>query len=370
MSSPKRPIDADPFGELEQPEWNKKHKSVSTDSDLNHVFADPVPNFSATTPTLTPTINPAPAPAINPTPAMAAPPVMGVEKGPEVPRPHDSKQDDPSKLNDAIAAAGVNIQHEEEILLLQQQHRRTDVSRDLKQFIKSSKPPSYLNPYHVATFMSKIARENGIHQRFLHDQDMLELISAACEYWLANIITKTVLLSRHRRRGIPSLPLHSLARSKKQPSNPHRSELQRELRNMATRQKELEEKRVAKRILLGLEKSGAQAAAEQAAEGKAGAEETLHRAANATAAMMAQAPGRKKYSWMAAGQGESPLATGGEKDKSRESPLILMRGDNGLRYREIRTGNQISVKDLLGVLEDERMGTEKAVVKGYARLKE
>lgn len=283
-----------------------------------------------------------------------------------------SKPEDASKLNDAIAAAGVNIQHEEEILLQQQQNRRTDVSRDLKQFIKSSKPPAYLNPYHVAGFMNKIARENGIQQNFFQDSEMLDLVSSACEYWLANILTKTLLLSRHRRRGIPAVaPTNtSASKNKKQAPNPQRSELTRELRNIALKQKELEEKRVTKRVLLGLEKSGAEAAAEQG-EGKAGAEETLHRAANATAAMMTLT-GRKKYSWMtsAAGGSETNGPGSEQEGKSKQSALISLRGDNGLRFREIRTGNQVTVKDLLGVLEDERMGTEKAIIKGYARLKD
>lgn len=127
-------------------------------------------------------------------------------------------------------------------------------------------------------------------------------------------------------------------------------------------------------MALGLEKDGTDPGNGDPANGKAGAEETLHRAANATAAMMTMNPGRKKYSWMTANAGsgggdDSKVAS--EKDgKSKQSSIIAARGDNGLRFREIRSGNSVTMKDLLGALEDERMGTEKAVLKGYAKLKD
>lgn len=277
--------------------------------------------------------------------------------------------DDTSKLNDAIAAAGVDIHQEEELLLQQQLNRRSDVSNDLKQYLKASKPPAFLNPYHTASFMNKVARENGVYQNFLQDGELLELISASCENWIANILTKTVVLSRHRRRGVPNLT----SKNKKgtNAANIPRSELSKEIRNLASKQKELEERRVAKRILLGLEKSASDPTNEDV-DGKAGAEETLHRAANATAAMMTMNPGRKKYSWMTSNSGANEVAkAGAETDgKGKQSTIISVRGDNGLRFREIRSGNLITLKDLLGVIEDERMGTEKAIIKGYAKLKD
>ncbi|EGW33025.1 uncharacterized protein SPAPADRAFT_60348, partial [Spathaspora passalidarum NRRL Y-27907] len=208
---------------------------------------------------------------------------------------------DPSKLNDAIAAAGVDIQQEEELLFQQQMNRRSDVSKDLKQIIKTSQPPAFLNNYHLAAFMNKVAKENGVQQNFLQDGDMLELVSGACETWLSRIATKTIMLSRHRRRGIPNVTgkrgqgHHSSSSSG---ASIPRSELSKELRNLAIKQKELEEKRVSKRILLGLEKSSSDPTADAEGGDKAGVEETLHRAANATAAMMTMNPGRKKYSWM------------------------------------------------------------------------
>lgn len=274
---------------------------------------------------------------------------------------------DPSKLNDAIAAAGVDIQHEEEMLMQNQLNLRQDVTREQKLLMRSQKTPSFLNSYHVASFMNKIAKENGVTQNFLEDPELLELMSASCENWLSHIITKTIILSRHRRRGIPNLNSKG-----KQTGSIQRSELSKELRNLANKQKELEEKRVNKRIILGLESGIGSVNDDEAGSGKAGAEETLHRAANATAAMMTMNPGRKKYSWMTANSNSTDDKNGTTEKSTagKQSSIISVRGDNGLRYREIRSGNSVTMKDLLGAIEDERMGTEKAVLKGYAKLKD
>lgn len=282
------------------------------------------------------------------------------------------KPDDPSKLNDALAAAGVDIQREEE--LLASNSNRSALSLHQQQLANRQRQTfgplnAFLHPYHVALFMNKVARENGVVQNFMIDPEMLEFMSAACKEWISNIVTKTVALSRHRRRGIPALNRSNGGKPKTvHPSQ--RSEISKELRNMALRQKELEERRVLKRLTLGLEKSD-EVAPETA--NKTGAEETLHRAANATAAMMTLNPSRKKYSWMTSGSGGGgdEVKLSASKDGGpKQSSLISTRGDNGLRFREIRTGNMITTKDLMGVLEEERMGTSKAVVKGYAKLKD
>ena len=284
------------------------------------------------------------------------------------------RDQDTSKLNDAIAAAGVDIQQEEEILLQQQLNRKSaeGMASNLKSVIRSSKLPPFLHNYHLAAFIDKVAKQNGIQQNFLMDGEMLELISAACETWLSNLATKTIILSRHRRRGIPVI------NKKSGSSSVPRSEISKELRSLALKQKEMEEKRVNKRVMLGLEKSTKDASKnDENGESKAGAEETLHRAANATAAMMTMNPGRKKYSWMtssatAGGGSDFGKSSGGSsKDSGKhQSPIISVRGDNGLRFREIRSGNSIIMKDLLGAIEDEKMGTRNAVIKGYAKLKD
>lgn len=271
---------------------------------------------------------------------------------------------DARNLNDALAVAGVDLQQEEELLaLLQIERRGFEIPRDHRLPMRIQQPQTFLYPGHLALYMQKIAKQNGVAQNFFIEMEILELMLASCETWLSHILTKTVLHSRHRRKNIPA----SSSSSKHRKSIPSvaRSELSRELRNLANKQKELEEKRVLKRITLGLEKSSENGHGDD--DNKAGMEETLHRAANATAAMMTT--GKKKYSWATSGAGNDE--TSGEKDgKRKQSPIISRRGDNGLRFREIRTGAAITMKDLLTAMENERMGTTKALVKGYAKLKD
>lgn len=282
----------------------------------------------------------------------------------------DKDKNDPSKLNDALAAAGVDIQREEE--LLSSNYSRTTFNYQQQQIANRQRQSygqlsAFLHPYHLAVFMNKVARGNGVQQNFMVDPEMLDFVSSACKEWLSNIVGKTAALARHRRRGIPAFnPKNGGAKQKTIPPS-QRSEVSKELRNLALKQKEQEERRVAKRALLGLEKSDDVA---PETSNKAGAEETLHRAANATAAMMTQNPSRKKYSWMTSGADSGVEDTKSSAKESKQSSLLSARGDNGLRFREIRTGNMITTKDLLGVLEDERMGTTKAVIKGYAKLKD
>ncbi|KAK8440291.1 transcription initiation factor TFIID subunit 4 [Candidozyma auris] len=282
-------------------------------------------------------------------------------------------KEDPDQYKDAIHAAGVDISREEE--LLSTNYNRVPLSIQQQQFANRQRQlygslNAFLQPYHVGLFMNRTARENGVFQNFMADPEMLEFMSAACKEWLSNIITKTITLSRHRRRGIPTLVQSRGSNKTKSPSS-QRSDVSKELRNIALRHKEQEEQRVAKRLALGVENRDEVA---PESSNKAGAEETLHRAANATAAMMTGGSStRKKYSWMKSGGGGGgdDGKTGASKDGGpKQSPLISSRGDNGLRFREIRTGNMVTTKDLLGVLEDERMGTSKAVIKGYAKLKD
>lgn len=269
---------------------------------------------------------------------------------------------DPSKLNDALAAAGVDIGREEELLQQQQYNRgpRINVQPSYLQ-LRPSRPlqrTPFLNSYHLGTFMQRVARENGVLQSFMSDSELLELMSASCEQWISHIATKTVLLSRHRRKGIPALKNKKIASSLIP-----RSEVSKELRSLALKQKDLEERRVSRRILLGLENKDA-----NLDSNKVGAEETLHRAANETAAMMTS--NKKKYLWMSSGSGTGDETRDMEREKDKQSHLLALRGDNGLRFRDIRTGDSVTMKDLLSALEDERMGVIKAVTKGYARLKD
>lgn len=282
-------------------------------------------------------------------------------------------KEDPDQYKDAIHAAGVDILREEELLTAN--YNRNPVNLQQQQYANRQRQlyglmNAFLQPYHVGLFMNKTARENGVYQNFMADPEMLEFMSAACKEWLSNIVTKTVILARHRRRGIPALTQARGSQKLKLPPA-QRSDVSKELRNLALRHKEQEEARVSKRLALGVENKDDVA---PETSNKAGAEETLHRAANATAAMMTGNSARKKYSWMKSGgggAGDDGKQGGASKEGGpKQSAIISSRGDNGLRYREIRTGNMVTTKDLLGVLEDERVGTSKAVIKGYAKLKD
>ncbi|MDC6272240.1 hypothetical protein PP707_08055, partial [Acetobacter pasteurianus] len=295
---------------------------------------------------------------------------------------HDQR--DSSKLNDAIAAAGVDIQKEEELLQQRQLNRKPGAPSEKQDGSKLQTQVPLLNPYHLSAFLAKVSKTHQIHQNFLEDGNLLNLISDACEDWLSHIASKALILSRHRRRGtqfsLKKGGLSSLTQLSQQ-----RSAVSKELRNLALRQKEMEEKRVQKRIALGLEKSSGNGT-DDAANGKPGSEETLHRAANATAAMMAT--GKKKYSWMSSGGGGAGSigslgddargsgvgigggGVGGGDSKTKQSAILSTRGDNGLRYRDLRSTNAIVLKDLLNALEGEKKGTQHAITKGYAKLRD
>ncbi|KAI5960912.1 TAF4 [Candida theae] len=283
-----------------------------------------------------------------------------------------SDQQDSSRLNDAIAAAGVNLHEEEELLLQQQLARKNEAMNEGNANLQSPKVSTFLNPYHLAAFLGKVAKKHQVNQSFLEDGDVLNLISGACETWISHIAAKTITISRHRRRG--GVLTTSKKNGASSSSSSQRSAVSRELRNLAVKQKELEEKRVNKRIALGIEKSANDPSDEGNGDGKAGADETLHRAANATAAMMTV--GKKKYSWMnsGAGGGGAGADNDGKDNKGssrgKQSPIIAARGDSGLRYREVRAGNSIVLKDLLGAIEHEKRGTQEAIIKGYAKLRD
>lgn len=286
---------------------------------------------------------------------------------------------DPTKLNDALAAAGVDIQREEELLTQQRLNRLASRMNNPPYQQPYQQQPGginqriagyFLNPYHVASFMHRLAKENGIIQNFLQDIELLELMSVSCEKWIADIVTKTLMMSRHRQRSQPIGKMKSSSSSSNTNKSSSGSDVHQELRNLARKHRELEERRVERRIALGLEKSDENGKDESS---KAGAEETLHKAANATAAMMTMNPGRKKYSWMtsgntgAAGNDSNPS----DKDSStRRSHLIAVRGENGIRLNNTRITQAVTMKDLLSAIEDERMGVDKAVIKGYSKLRD
>ncbi|KAF5103657.1 hypothetical protein D0Z03_000129 [Geotrichum reessii] len=206
--------------------------------------------------------------------------------------------------------------------------------------------------------------------RSVADPAVLKLISLACEDWIKEIIYTAVILSRHRRRS--------------RNTGAH-SELSKALRQLAQRDKDREYQRVAQKLTAsngsgtgsggsGGDGSGGKDDDKKGAGGGAGAalsEESQYKAANATALMMTS--GKKKYSWMVGG-GAGAGGAGAGKDGHDRSRGSLggagnQRSDGGIRYREAREEQGLVLRDLLGAMEEQRVGVEKALQKGYARLR-
>ncbi|SCU87465.1 LAME_0D10176g1_1 [Lachancea meyersii CBS 8951] len=255
-------------------------------------------------------------------------------------------QTDPDKLSDALFSAGVDIR-EEEALLNSSMNITKNSGQHADPALNNTLPPQVplLHPTQVADFMKKVGSEQNFNQDFSKAHDVLSLMSSACEAFMRDIITNSLVISRHRRRSIKL-------------SSGRRSDVSRALRDIAIHQKEQEEKRVKRRISMGLEK--------ETAEAKVETEETLHRASNATANMMI-AGGKKKYSWLNAG----PKANNNSvKVLGKVSSDVAARGEIGIRYREAREEPGIVMRDLLNALENRRVGVNTVIPKGYARIRD
>lgn len=264
---------------------------------------------------------------------------------------------DPEKLSDTLISAGVDLKAEEAFLkstmnessggnanMNSSTNQQSSTQRQ-KQPIVMSTP--FLDPRQLAHFMNKIVSLNGIRQNFDNESQILELLTNATQEWMANIITNSIVVSRHRRRTAAT------NRSK-------RSEISKALREIAIEEKKLEDKRIQKRKILGIDNDDNE---------KHGSDETLHKATNATVAMMTGGNKSKKYSWMTGGAGAGGLGgASGSSGNSKNSKSIGMEG--GVRFREAREEPGIAVRDLLTALEKKRMGVENVIAKGYANLKD
>ncbi|SCU91196.1 LAFA_0F02388g1_1 [Lachancea sp. 'fantastica'] len=260
-------------------------------------------------------------------------------------QPSSKMQTDPDKLSDALFSAGVDIR-EEEALLNSSMNITKNSAQHSDMALNNTLPPQVplLHPSQVADYMKKVGTEQNFNQDFSKAHDVLSLMSSACEAFMRDIITNSLVLSRHRRRSI------------KLNSN-RRSDVSRALRDIAIQQKEQEEKRVKRRISMGLEK--------ETAEAKVETEETLHRASNATANMMTG--GKKKYSWLNAGPKTNNNSV---KVLGKVSSDVAARGEIGIRYREAREEPGIVMRDLLNALENRRVGVNTVIPKGYARIRD
>ncbi|GMG40849.1 unnamed protein product [Ambrosiozyma monospora] len=242
------------------------------------------------------------------------------------PKPaNKSSQQNPEELADAVAAAGVNIRAEEEALI-------SGLSVSKKQL----EPNNFLKPQQLAWFMNRVMEEQGLKLMDV-DPELMNIMSVACENYMSNIVTDTIIMSRHRRVPLKTKHKQSVGSSK--------SEISKALRDIATKQKEREERRVKKRIALGLEEEKKD---EEIAE--------EHKQTNVTASLMMGGSKKKKYSWMQSG--------------SSRSNSINARGDNGIRYREARQEPGIVLRDLMSAIENRRMGVRNTIVKGYSKMRD
>lgn len=196
------------------------------------------------------------------------------------------------------------------------------------------------------------------------DNDALVLISLACREWLSDILTAAVITARYRRES-----------GVRTSSTSNASDVAKALRHVAIKEKEKEEKYQMEKAQLEIRSGGGFGGSSDGGSGggKAGesgnhaTEEVMHRQTNATAALMVSG-GRKKYSWMTGGSGASPspvaATPGGPARKDSSNP------GHGVRMREAKEEPGVVMRDLLSVLENERVGVEKALAKGWTRLRD
>lgn len=213
---------------------------------------------------------------------------------------------------------------------------------------------------------------------------IMTLISYACQEWVSDIVTTSLVMSRHRRRSR---------------NNAH-SEVSRALRGIAQKDKDEDEKRLIRKAqIIGENEengdaSGKGASGSGAASSKkerAGADddgndegtktrgrgrgtqpdEINYSAANATVQMMTLGS-KRKYSWMTEGAGAGAGAGGAGgagPGASMRGTGVGLRSDNTVRYREVREEQGLVIRDLMMALEHQRAGVLGTIMKGYAKMR-
>lgn len=255
---------------------------------------------------------------------------------------------DPNKMQDVLFSAGVDIREEEALLHSSIHASKTNQAQNQNATAsKLPKHPPFLHPDQVAAMMKRVIKEQNFRdtKEIVKNNDVLNMMSAACEAYMRDIVTNALVVSRHRRKAVKI-------------NSGRRSEVAVALRAIALQQKKDEEKRVKKRIALGLEKEDFQ--------NKIDSEETLHRASNVTAGL--RAGSKKQYGWLTSSVAK-PTNTG-VKSTGRVASDIAARGDSGLKYREAREEPGIVMRDLLNILENRRLGVHSVISKGYARIRD
>lgn len=251
-------------------------------------------------------------------------------------------QSDPNKMQDVLFSAGVDIREEEALL-----SSSVNASKSQNQAPNAETPnhPPFLHPEQLGMFMRKACKMQSFSQNFSKNPEVLRMMSTACEMYMKDIITNSLVISRHRRKAV-------------RVNSGRRNEVATALRTLAVAQKKEEERRVKKRIALGLEKEDL--------ENKMDSEETLHRASNVTAGL--RAGSKKQYGWLTSST--SKPAVMGSKTYGKVATAVAARGDSGLRFREAREEPGIVMRDLLYALENRRNGVRNVISKGYARIRD
>jgi hypothetical protein len=256
-------------------------------------------------------------------------------------------------LSDAVAASGVNIRAEEEAMVGGLSISKRQVEQN-----------TFLKPTQLQWFMHRTLDEQGIKPAQL-DSEVASTISSSCEHYMAQILADAIVMMRHRRHlsdsqtntvnvstnGKTKGKVSKSSKSSKSALSAHsginsKSEISKALRDLAAKHKEREEKRIRRRVFLGLEEEKP--------------EEDLiqdHKQTNLTASMMMSGSKQKKYSWM-------------QSSSNSNSNSFNSRGDNGIRYREAREEPSVVMRDLIAALENRRIGVSNALLKAYARLKD
>ncbi|GAV53021.1 hypothetical protein ZYGR_0AI03030 [Zygosaccharomyces rouxii] len=258
------------------------------------------------------------------------------------PQSSKNSQSDPNKMSDVLFSAGVDIREEEALL-----NSSVNASKSHLQStdVKIPPHPPFLHPDQVNQFMRRVCKEQNFSQNFAKNPEILRMMSSACESYMRDVITNSLIISRHRRKAVKI-------------NSGRRSETSVALKSIAMNQKKEEERRVKKRIALGLEKEDL--------ENKMDSEETLHRASNVTAGL--RAGSKKQYGWLTSSTNK-PTSLGG-LSSGKVASAVAARGDTGLRFREAREEPGIVMRDLLYALENRRNGVHNVISKGYARIRD
>lgn len=252
------------------------------------------------------------------------------------------QQSDPNKMQDVLFSAGIDVREEEALLNSSINASKSQVQANN---VRVPKHLPFLHPEQVSVYMKKIGKEQNFNLALTKNPDILNMMSSACENYMRDILTNAIIISRHRRKAVKI-------------NSGRRSEVSMALRAIALIQKKEEERRVKKRIALGLEKEDY--------ENKIDSEETLHRASNVTAGL--RAGSKKQYGWLTSSVNK-PTSLGA-KSSGKVASDITARGESGLKFREAREEPGIVMRDLLFALENRRNGVQTIISKGYAKIRD